>query len=159
MNFEEIHVHAKTLEMISIIPAGFSVIGLLFCLMLMLYKGTEPDEKVFARIGFVALLVMGIVSFSAFLFATNRVAQNNEALISNIEQKYNVDEVKLASYGVITDPHIDYEQKIHLVVDDETYLFYLKQDRQTWEPTIVDPPINGGSENSGLLTAEDILKK
>ena len=97
--------------------------------------------------------------FGLFFFASDRVDQNKEALISNIEQKYNVDGVKLEAYSVKTYPYVDDEQKIHLVVDGETYLFYLTQDSQTWEPTIIDHPINGGSVNSGSLTAEDLLKK
>ena len=70
-----------------------------------------------------------------------------------------MDKVELNEYGAYNSPTKTDKQKIYVVVDGTTYMFYLTQDRNTWEPTLEDPPVPGGSNTNPSITADDLLKK
>lgn len=104
------------------------------------------------------VVVLALLISSGLAKAEKISTDNRAALISNIQQKYDVDEVKLEVYETQTRPETVENQKIHVIVDEELYMFYLSQDKNTWEPTLSDPPTNGGNPSASPLKAENLLK-
>ncbi|MBC9706043.1 MAG: hypothetical protein H9W81_13925 [Enterococcus sp.] len=164
MEFKEILMYAGPNTVI------ITMIFLFLLIPLLVFYTVASGANVFTgratrlgKIGFFLLLIAFtlVLSFGpkTVINASHIPAQNEEALISNIQHKYDVDEVKLEAYGEYTRPEDVDEQKIHVVVEGETYMFYLSQDRQTWEPTLLDPPVNGGNQqNVSPLKASELLK-
>ena len=117
-------------------------------------------------VNFVSFLffLVGILIFLPLFYwstiASGDVGRSNaKALVSNIEQKYDVDEVQLRAFDTVTRPNQTSIQKVNVKVDGTTYMFYLTQDRNTWEPTLEDPPVPGGSNAKPSITADGLLKK
>lgn len=77
---------------------------------------------------------------------------------ANIQQKYDVDEVLMEFQGETVSIRSEESQNLYVRIDDKTYLFNLTQDDTTWEPTLADPPINGGMDVTKTVSAEDLLK-
>lgn len=65
--------------------------------------------------------------------------RNNEALIANIEKKYDVDEVLLEYGDYVTKPNKLEKNHVSVRVDDKVYTFGLEQDDRTFEPTLKKP--------------------
>ena len=110
------------------------------------------------------LSLVGIAVFMSLFYWVGDIGEdtnrsNTKALVSNIEQKYDVDEVQLKAFDTVTRPHQTSSQKVNVKVDGTTYMFYLTQDRNTWEPTLADPPVPGGSNTKPSITANELLKK
>lgn len=143
----------------------FSSLAVLALVVFAVFKWMEiadGETGLKNKIAFVGLVtgIIAIVFCSVLaLFKAGEIENDNKAaLISNVEQKYEVDDIRLEAFGTVTYPEIIKEQKIHVTVDGETYLFYLTQNKETWEPTLSDPPINGGNPMDSPLKAEDLLK-
>lgn len=163
-----------TFETIDMNQAGFLQLGSMASLMASaicgLYIGLGLVDKMSAKrvfhLSFKSFLLslVGVAVFVSLFYWLDDIAvdigqSNAKALVSNIEQKYDVDEVQLRAFDTVTDPYQTSSQKVNVKVDGNTYLFYLTQDRNTWEPTLTDPPVNGGNNTNTSLTAEDLLKK
>lgn len=161
MNFHEIHID---------MPVGIPVILIMVALPLMIFIAIDIGFKIYnnkenpegKKPFILELFILLIIVATSTIFLINVVSlpgENRAALVHNIQEKYEVDEVKLQAYDVITYPTSTNEQKVHVIVDGDAYMFYLSQDKNTWEPTLIDPPINGGNtQDSPPLKAKDILK-
>lgn len=157
MEFQEIFVDRV---IVIALVSGISVIAGAFLALLALFghhardKGSNSLRIVFAASS-VVLVITGLALVST---SNNLTDSNREALVSNIEQKYDVDEVVLSGVDVSTQSDRASAQPVNIVVDGSTYTFHLTQDKNTWEPTLTNPPASGGSSTTEHLSAEDLLK-
>lgn len=164
MTFETIDVKQVAFLQLGSMALFMVAIGLALYIMLGLMD--KMSEKRNFSLSFKSFLfsLVGIAVFMYLFYWVDDIAadesrSNAKALISNIEQKYDVDEVQLKAFDTVTNPHQTSSQKVNVTVDGTTYMFYLTQDKNTWEPTLEDPPVPGGSDTKSSITADDLLKK
>lgn len=164
MNFQEIHMYTDDVIFVTIFAAGLFVgipllVGIASVIGDILDKDASKRQRIALAPMFLlgAMLVVGV--FQGHAMYQKISPQNDAALISNLNQKYDVDEIKLDAYDTYTLSNMVQDQKIHVAVDGNTYMFYLSQNQETWEPTLIDPPINGGNaQDMPVIKVEDILK-
>lgn len=112
-------------------------------------------EELRFLLAFVA--VVGVTVVGSFI-GSEWEQQSRNDFRANIQQKYDVDEVLTEYQDQVVSIRVEESQNLYVIVDGKTYLFNLKQDKTTWEPTLSDPPINGGMDVTKTLGAEDLLK-
>lgn len=100
----------------------------------------------------------GFVAIGSYNMGTQEVRKNDKDLISNIQKKYEVDEVLVEYRGNITNPTATEYQQVHVSVNGKVYAFDLEQNENTWEPTLLDPAVSGGSAKGENISAEELLK-
>lgn len=132
-----------------------------FGLGLIVFNGNEILSYGATK-GVVAALLCGVIFLAGSVFTYYQGIEtrksNNAALVSNLQQKYDVDEVLLEDLDTKVVSEKEGKQKINVVSDGVTYTFLLTQDKNTWEPTLSNPAIPGGSAKETNVSAEDLLK-
>lgn len=161
MEFQEILIDSPLIfAFLSFIIGAIGAI--LIISSVLAFRGSETDEiEPNKKAGFVVLGIgafLLVFSFVSMSHNSNMWDKNDEALVSNIEKKYDVDEVVLSSVDVGVVAEKEKPQNVNVVVDGKTYAFYLSQDKDTWEPTLTNPAIPGGSSETETLSAEDLLR-
>lgn len=159
MAFKEISKYIDVMAMgatFGLVLISFASILLLLNTVANYRSGKVRKSKMFGSM--IWVIVIGAVTYCVGSIGAESRASNDRALVSNIQQKYDVDEVLLKNGDVITHPKDTDSQPVNIVVDDVTYLFYLTQDDDTWEPTLTNPPLNGGSSEVVNVSADDLLK-
>lgn len=154
MEFNDLHSNYP-LMMLGV--AGIIVVSLalgIFVLFFLSEKGVRDRIA-----GLIAVSVTALVFMSGSYMSHTQNLQREADFRMNIQQKYDVDEVLMEFQNDYVRIHQDESQKIYVLVDDKTYLFNLTQNKKTWEPTLSDPPINGGMDVTATLSADDLLKK
>lgn len=161
MEFQEILIDSPLI--FTLLSFVFGAIGAMLIISSVLaFRGSETDEiepnkkEGFVVLGIGAFLL--VFSFVSMSHNSNMWDKNDEALVSNIEKKYDVDEVVLSSVDVGVVAEKEKPQNVNVVVDGKTYTFYLSQNKDTWEPTLTNPAIPGGSSEIETLSAEDLLR-
>lgn len=127
-----------------------------------LFESKEGKADASKTRGIIALFCTVTLVGIGFIVLSSRadVESNNEkSLVTNVQTKYDVDEVILHGIDVSVDAEQEDAQNVIVKVDDKTYTFHLTQDRETWEPTLTNPPVPGGSSDTTNLSAEDLLKQ
>lgn len=139
---------------------GISMLGILASVfipgaILMTYTFKNSPGKG-AVIGTVIVAIAGIsISISSSIAV---MEANEKAMVSNIQKKYDVDEVLLEHRGKEITPELTSGEQVYVVVDGITYEFDFEQNPDTWEPTLLDPPVTGGSSEEKTLSAEDLMR-
>lgn len=156
MEFQEILVErSETYQAL-----WFLLLGLGACLVI--FTLAFLAHEAFVSIGSMIALTLG-VSFAVGGYYAHQeydaIQKSNEsALVHNIEQKYDVDLVLLDAPEVDVNADDLDPQNVSVVVDSVSYTFLLTQDENTWEPTLINPSIPGGSSETVSLSADDLLK-
>lgn len=150
MQFQEIHMHAMTV----------GVVGIMFSLFIaaVIFGIAVSPMRLHKGMTVLSIIVAVAGAGSSIYIGEKTIAENNEALLSNIQEKYDVDEVLLEYRGTETKSVYIKDQQVHVLVDGQVYAFDLEQDKETWEPTLLDPAINGGSDEEKNLSAEELLR-
>lgn len=155
MEFQEIFANRTTVYVI--IACISMLVGLV---LVILGLSFICDEGVSA--GFIISIIVGagiiVGSVIAFQQWDDTEKSNEAALISNIEQKYDVDDVLLDAPDANVNEEDTRAQNVSVVVDSNVYTFLLTQDINTWEPTLINLPVPGGSSDTMNLSADDLLK-
>lgn len=156
MEFQEILVErSETYQTIWLLLLGFGASLVIFTVVFLAHE-------VEVSIGSMIAITLG-VSFSVGSYYAHQeydaIQKSNEAaLVHNIEQKYDVDLVLLDAPEVDVKADDVGAQNVSVVVDSVSYTFLLTQDENTWEPTLINPSIPGGSSEVVNQSAEDLLK-
>lgn len=149
-------------EILTYKPSIFNVVALLtllasaglgacyYYLFTSFKKGDEdPEDFPFPIIVLVpAAAVIFVISAISFIVTFNLNSNNDEALESNIKQKYNLEELIFNNVNetyegdaIDTDPKRTGAQNLHVVIDGVTYQIIMEQDRSTWEPTLFNSKV------------------
>lgn len=156
MEFQEILVErSETYQALSFLLLGLGACLVVFTLAFLAHE-------VFVSIGSMIALTLGVSFAVGGYYAQQEydaIQKSNEsALVHNIEQKYDVDLVLLDAPEVDVNADDLDPQNVSVVVDSVSYTFLLTQDENTWEPTLINPSIPGGSSETVSLSADDLLK-
>lgn len=151
MQFQEIQMNVSMISAMLIMFSIFVPFSLILATCI-----TSEKPNVWLIIASVAVAAVSL--FSTVNISGNVTKENDEALVSNIQQKYDVDEVLIEHRGSYTIAEELKNQTVHVVVDGQVYAFDLEQNQDTWEPTLLNPAINGGSTEADTLTAEELLR-
>lgn len=130
MEFEYLISSAAGTAAVAVMSAG-SVLIIIFILSL-----ANPKNFVYAV--FSILGIVGVIAAVSFQVNDNKT-HNREALIANIEQKYDVDEVLLEYGDYVTQPTKLEKNHVSVRIDDKVYTFGLEQDAKTFEPKLTRP--------------------
>lgn len=126
-----------------------------FTLIILLNDGASTGSIITLILG-AFFVIGGLVIYQE----SDELQKTNAAiLVSNIEQKYEVDDVLLDAPEANTEAENANPQNVSVVVDGSLYTFLLTQDDNTWEPTLINIPIDDESSEKVNLSAQDILKK
>lgn len=120
-----------------IIGLMYSFVTALFFLGFFVICGESVRKRTLRTI----TIILGTVASVGIFFITVAEVRNEQekSLISNIEQKYDVDEVLLEYGNDITEPGRLEKGHVSVRVDDKVYTFGLEQDPKTHEPTLIRP--------------------
>lgn len=104
-----------------------------------------------------------IISIFGMIGDHNTEKANGETLLNNIQQKYTISDMVWSNTGAeIQFKNLDYinNKKIEVTTDDgQRVNFMLKVDKDTFEPTLSNPAIDGGAAKSVGIGADDIKRK
>lgn len=151
MQFQEIHANFSILGILGVL---FSFIAGAGVFILLSEKFINKTKIIFC----LSMMVAVVGATSSIWIAINTSHANDDAFIANVMKKYDVDEVLLEYREITTINEFTTDQKIHVSVDGKIYAFDLDQNKETWEPILIDPPINGGSEKGYNLSADELLR-
>lgn len=151
MQFQEIQMN------ISALAAGFIILSI-FIPFGFIIATCVADDKPRVWLIFSSVVLAFVALFTVVTITGNVTKANDDALVSNIQQKYDVDEVLLEHRGSYIVSESLVNQTVHVSVDGQIYAFDLEQNKDTWEPTLLNPAINGGSAEVKSLSAEDLLR-
>lgn len=150
MQFHEIHPNALGLTFGGVVLSVF-----IFFAVMVFAITREKSSKVLVT--FSVIFAIGLAITSAII-RDDAITGNRDAFMANIQQKYDVDEVLLEYRGVKTSPILTKDQQVHVSVDGQVYAFDLEQNPETWEPTLLDPAVSGGSVKEKNLSADELLR-
>lgn len=114
------------------------------------------------RIFVYTLFVISLAGFIICNLLSAQIKENNEhKAAANLTQKYEVKDVDWKSVDTTADPRgLVKEDKILLTANNgEKYVFQYEVNPDTFEPKLIDMPIQGGNKVDREKSADALLKK
>lgn len=165
-------MHITPLEMTSPIWLTLIIISVITCIIMFIMIADElpyrPEasagSRIKALIAKLSVMALAVVVITLSIGSMVNIAhRNGEAFVSNLKQKYEISEV--TKIGDLTSPsaYLGFAEMegetIEIKTTDGTrMLFLVSVDKQTFEPTLENPPVVGGSSMDKVPSAKDLLK-
>jgi len=136
----------------------FLAIVIIVAILLAVFMYFELPMVIFP-VSVLAVIMVSVLC--TFLIVSPKVEANTLKATHNLELKYDIKDVlwddprTTASY----DSQHSNQQVVVVANNDQRYVFDYTMNLDTSEPTLTDPPIQGGATPDNATTAEILLKK